>query len=184
MDIIKTLVNDIDSDNINILETGLIIDYLPHSSTNIFLNSTKNINIISIDIEEEHIKISNYINKHLNNIEWHDNNNILEILEKQKKTYFDFILLDSINNKEHIFNEFKLALQLIKLNGIIMINNFGVDINYNIPDSSNIHNNKGIKIFNILKENNLLDYLTLYESENVTIGILKNIQNELKNFDF
>ena len=80
-----------------------------------FLNSIKNINIISIDIEEEHIKISNYINKHLNNIEWIDNNNILEILEKQKKTYFDFILLIFINNKEHIFNEFKLALQLIKI---------------------------------------------------------------------
>ena len=184
MDIIKTLINDLDSDNINILETGLIIDYLAHSSTNIFLNSSKNINIISIDIEEHHIKISKHINKHLNNIEWIDNNNILEILEKQKKTYFDFILLDSINNKEHIFNEFKLALQLIKLNGIIMINNFGVDINYNIPDSSNIHNNKGIIVFNILKENNLLDYLTLYQTENGTIGIFKNIQNELKNFDF
>ena len=36
-----------------------------------------------------------------------------------------------------------------------MINNFGVDINYNIPDSSNINN------FLIIKENNLLDNLNL-----------------------
>lgn len=186
MDIIRDLINIINNNNnnyINALETGTIRTYTEkHESTRWLGESIKNGHIISIDIEPTHIEISKQICKHLNNIEWIHGDS-LEILKKQEESSFDFILLDSVNNKEHIFEEFKLALKLIKLNGIIMIDDFGVGTNYEIPDISQVQAVKGVKVFDVLKKNNLLKHLQLYQSNKGVQGIFINIQEELKNFN-
>lgn len=184
MDIIKTLINMLDVDYINALETGTIRTYTErHESTRWLGENIKNGKLISVDIEPKHIKVSKDICKHLNNIEWIQGDS-LEVLKKQEESKFDFILLDSVNDKDHIFEEFKLALNLIKLGGIIMIDDFGVGIDNNIPDRSQPAAVKGVKVFNVLKENNLLKHIKLHQSRKGVQAIFVNIAEELKNFNF
>lgn len=184
MDIIRPLINMLRSDYITALETGTIRTYTEkHESTRWLGESIKNGHIISIDIEPKHIEVSKQICKHLNNIEWIEGDS-LKVMEKQEESKFDFILLDSVNNKDHIFEEFKLALKLIKLGGIIMIDDFGVGVDNAIPDRSQYDAVKGVKVFNILKENNLLKHLKLHQSRKGVQGIFINIQEELKQFNF
>jgi predicted O-methyltransferase YrrM len=184
MDIIKTLINMLNSDYITALETGTIRTYTEkHESTRWLGESIKKGHIISIDIEPKHIEVSKQICKHLNNIEWIQGDS-LKVLKEQEESKFDFILLDSVNNKDHIFEEFKLALKLIKLGGIIMIDDFGVGIDSKLPDKSQREAVKGIKVFNVLKENNLLQHLKLHQSWKGVQGLFINIQDELKNFNF
>ena len=61
MDIIKPLINNMNSDYINALETGTIRTYTEkHESTRWLGESIKKGHIISIDIESKHIKVSKY----------------------------------------------------------------------------------------------------------------------------
>jgi len=110
MDIIEYCIKNINSEYINALETGTIRSYNErHESTRWLGENIKNGKIISVDIEPKSIEISKDICKHLNNIVWIQGDS-LDVLKKQPENHFDFILLDSVNDKEHIFEEFKLAL--------------------------------------------------------------------------
>ena len=184
MDIIATCIKQIKSDYINALETGTIRSYNEkHESTRWLGENIKNGKNISIDIEPKSIEISKDICKHLNNIECIQGDS-LDVLKNQPKNHFDFILLDSVNNKDHIFEEFKLALQLIKINGIIMIDDFGVGTNGEIPDRSQPLAVKGVKIFNKIKKNNLMKYLKLHQSRKGVQAFFLSVNDELKKFKF
>lgn len=184
MDIIPRLINYIDEDYINALETGTIRTYTEkHESTRWLGECISNGKILSIDINPKSIEVSKDICKHLNNIEWIQGDS-LEILNNLEESKYNFILLDSVNNKEHIFNEFKLALKLIKLGGIIMIDDFGVGTDNKIPDKTQRLAEKGVKVFNILKQNNLLKHMQLYQSRKGVQALFLNINEELKNFNF
>jgi predicted O-methyltransferase YrrM len=184
MDIIPTLINNINDDFINALETGTIRSYdEKHESTRWLGESIINGKIVSIDIDSKSIQVSKDICKHLNNIEWIQGDS-LEILNNLEESKYNFILLDSVNDKEHIFKEFKLALKLIKLGGIIMIDDFGVDMYGNIPDPSQPEAQKGVKVFNMLKQHNLLEYMKVYQSIKGVQVIFLNISEKLKNFNF
>tara|TARA_B100001063_G_C16775120_1_gene564660 strand:+ start:3621 stop:4181 length:561 start_codon:yes stop_codon:yes gene_type:complete len=186
MDVIKILVNMLYSkvDYINALETGTIRTYTErHESTRWLGENIKNGKITSVDIEPKSIKVSKDICKHLNNIEWIQGDS-LEVLKNQEESSFNFILLDSVNDKDHIFEEFKLALKLIKLGGIIMIDDFGVGTNNKIPDVSQPGAVKGVKVFNMLKEYNLLKHLKLHQSRKGVQAIFVDVNKELKDFNF
>ena len=184
MDIIPKLINMVKDDYINAIETGTIRSYTEkHESTRWLGESIPNGKILSIDIESKSIQVSKDICKHLNNIEWVQGDS-LEILNNLEKSKYNFILLDSVNNKDHIFNEFKLALKLIKKGGIIMIDDFGVGMDGNIPDKSQKNAQKGVKVFNVLKQHNLLNHIQLYQSIKGVQAIFLNINDELKNFNF
>ena len=184
MDIIEYCIKNINSEYINALETGTIRSYNErHESTRWLGENIKNGKIISVDIEPKSIEISKDICKHLNNIVWIQGDS-LGVLKKQPENHFDFILLDSVNDKEHIFEEFKLALKLIKTNGIIMIDDFGVGINRSIPDPSQPLAVKGVKVFNELKKHNLIRYLKLHQSGKGVQALFLSVNKELKEFNF
>lgn len=103
MDIIPTLINNINDDFINALETETIRSYdEKHESTRWLGESIINGKIVSIDIDSKSIQVSKDICKHLNNIEWIQGDS-LEILNNLEESKYNFILLDSVNDKEHIF---------------------------------------------------------------------------------
>lgn len=183
MDIIADCIKLIDSNYINALETGTIRSYHEkHESTRWLGESIKKGKIISIDIDPKSIEISKDICKHLNNIIWIKGDSLVE-MDKLNDNSFDFILLDSVNDEDHIFEEFKLALKLIKLGGIIMIDDFGVGIDGEVPDKSQSLAKKGIKVYNELKQQGLLHHIKLHQSVKGVQGIFVYIKEELKNFN-
>lgn len=184
MDILKTLVINLKlQEPLNILETGTIRSYHEkHESTRIIGETTKG-NIISLDNSQESIKIAKDICKHLNNIDWLHGDSV-ELMKTLGKNRFDLILLDSVNEPNHIFEEFKLALNLIKIGGTIMIDDFGVDTNGMIPDKSQALAKKGTKVYNQLKSNSLLKYIRLHQSIKGVQGIIEHIDDTLKNWKF
>ena len=184
MDKIPELINMINDDYINALETGTIRSYNEkHESTRWLGESIQNGKVLSIDIEPKSIQVSQDICKHLNNIEWIQGDS-LDILNRLEESKYSFILLDSVNDQEHIFDEFKLALKLIKLGGIIMIDDLGVGMDGNVPDKSQTGAQKGVKVFNVLKQYNLLHHIQLFQSKKGVQGIFLNINDELKYFNF
>ena len=184
MDIIAECIKRIDSKFINALETGTIRSYKEKDKSTKWLGeSIKNGKIISIDINPKSIEISKNIFKNLKNIVWIQGDS-LDVLKKQQENHFDFILLDSVNNKDHIFEEFKLALKLIKINGIIMIDDFGINLNGSRGDKYNPLAVKGVKVYDELKKNNLLKHLKLYRGKKGVQGFCIFIKKELKEFNF
>ena len=65
-----------------------------------------------------------------------------------------------------------------------MIDDFGVGMDGSVPDKSQRGAQKGVKVFNVLKQYNLLNHIQLYQSRKGVQCILLNINNELKNFNF
>ena len=170
MEIIRNILKDFP--NANVVETGTIRTYTEkHESTRIIGEST-NGKVISIDNSPKSIAISKDICKNLNNIEWilGDSVKVLKTLPQNK---YDFILLDSMNDKTHILNEFFVAVKLIKTDGIIMIDDFGVSKNGSVPDKTHVAAQKGVSVFHELNKRGLLSNLTLHQSSKGIQGIIK-----------
>ena len=184
MDILKTLVTKLNSQEpLNILETGTIRSYHEkHESTRIIAETTKG-NVVSIDNAEESIKVAKDICKHLDNIDWllGDSVKLMKMLGKDR---FDLILLDSVNDPDHIFEEFKLALKLIKVGGTIMVDDFGVNVDGVGIDKTQRLAKKGVKLYDQLKKYSLVRYIRLHQSRKGVQGIIENIDQNLKNYNF
>jgi len=188
MDIIATLIPLIKTDYIHALETGTIRSYEEkHESTRWFGENIKNGDIISVDNSPEAIKISKDICKHLNNIKWIEDDSV-KYLKTLDNNFFDIILLDSVNDKDHIYEEFKIALKLIKTGGILVIDDFGVSPGFQIPDPTQPTAQKGREVFNQLKSNNLMQHFKIHQTyagtNTGTQAIFLNVSDELKNFNF
>ncbi len=184
MEVIARCIDRIKCEEINALETGTIRSYNErHESTRWLGENIQNGHIISIDIEPKSIEISKDICKHLNNITWIQGDS-LDVLKTQPENHFDFILLDSVNNKDHIFEEFKIALKLIKLGGIIMIDDFGVDKKGTVPDHTQPLAVKGVKVYDELVKHNFKKELYLHQSRKGVQGIILSVNEELKDFNF
>ena len=137
---------------LNCLETGTIRSYKEkHESTRHISQIVKeNGKLKSIDIELESIKISKDICKNVNNVEWILSDSI-EYLKNDTDTY-QFVFLDSVNDSDHIFEEFKLICKRVSPNGIIMVDDAGVNIDKTEDSTPAV---KGVKINNFLKEKNI-----------------------------
>lgn len=182
MEVIAYLVERTSSDFIKVLETGTIRSYEEkHESTRWFGESIKNGSIISIDNCKESIEISKDICKHLDNITWVESDSVeyLKTLDQDDK--FDIILLDSDNDKNLIWEEFKLAIKLIKTDGIIMINDFGVTAELQIPDLTHIYSEKGWEVWRQLCMRGLAPALHIHKGKYGTQGCLMNISDDFKN---
>ena len=170
MDVLRTILKDVP--NANVVETGTIRSYHEkHESTRIIGESTTG-RVISIDNSPKSIQISKDICKNLKNIQWILGDSI-SVLKTLPQNSYDVILLDSMNDKTHIFNEFLIALKLIKTNGILMIDDFGVSNNGVIPDRSQPAAQKGVEVFQQLLKRGLLRYLTLHQSVKGVQGIIR-----------
>jgi predicted O-methyltransferase YrrM len=181
MEVLRDCINLVGNNKyIKALETGTIRSYNErHESTRWLGETIKEGKIISVDNNPNSITVSKDICKHLNNIEWILGDS-LEVLAKQEKESFHFILLDSVNDRHHIFEEFKLALTLIKNGGIIVIDDFGVGSNHEIPDPTFPGAEKGVKVFKTLKEKNLLRHMHMHQSRKGVQALFIGVKPELK----
>ena len=115
-------------DFLNCLETGTIRTYTEKHE------STRHISEVigskgklkSIDIEKKSIDISKDICNNAENVQWILSDSI-EYLKNDEEKYH-FVLLDSVNDPEHIFEEFKHIVKRLHVGGIVMIDDSGVEL--------------------------------------------------------
>lgn len=112
---------------IKALETGTIRSFTEkHESTkHIAKKLGKNGDLVSIDTSPKAIEISKKICDKYNNIKWINSNSIDYLKSLNDETYH-FVLLDSANNPEIIWNEFKLIAPRMVTNGILMVDDAGI----------------------------------------------------------
>jgi predicted O-methyltransferase YrrM len=123
---LSKLINEFDF--LNCLETGTIRTYTEkHESTKHISNliGTKG-KLTSVDIEQESIAISKDICDNAENVAWVLSCSI-EYLRKGGDKYH-FVLLDSVNDPSHIFEEFKLVAKRIHTDGVLMVDDAGVGL--------------------------------------------------------
>jgi len=137
---------------LNCLETGTIRSYYErHESTRHISEVIEgNGKLKSIDIEPESIKISKNICKNAENVEWILSPSV-DYLKTDKDEY-EFVLLDSVNDKDYIFEEFTHIAKRVKIGGSIMVDDAGVDTEKKVDQTAAV---KGIKVNKFLLENDI-----------------------------
>jgi predicted O-methyltransferase YrrM len=161
--VVKSLFDKFDY--LNGLETGTIRSYdEKHESTrHISEVLQSNGRLKSIDNNENSIKISQDICNNAENVEWILSDSI-EYLSKDEDKYH-FVFLDSVNDRDHIFEEFKLVFDRVHDGGVIIVDDSGVNMpSYNPAE-------KGLKVFDFLI--NLKKHLNADESEQIEIGLIQ-----------
>lgn len=137
---------------VNCLETGTIRSFHEkHESTrHISEVIGNNGHLLSIDIEAKHIKVAKEITGDPANVSWLQGDS-LEVLENLKDNY-QFILLDSVNDKDHIMKEFNFAWPLLTEGGCLIVDDCGVDEQGN---KINAPPQKGVKVYSFCQQNKL-----------------------------
>lgn len=109
------------------VETGTIRSYTENHNSTLHISESlgKDGSLISIDVNLKAIKISKDICKPCKNIGWVLDSSISYFSATKEK--FHFVFLDSQNNKEFIFEEFKLAVSKMRLNSIMIVDDAGVN---------------------------------------------------------
>jgi len=117
--------------------------------------------LISIDINPESIRISKDICKDLTNIIWVEGDSLAKIEDALEQAAsgssspLSFVLLDSVNDGDHIFKEFLLVVPYMKPEGILIIDDSGVDLSGEKLDPQNPHQKKGVDVWKFLTDNNI-----------------------------
>jgi len=109
------------------LETGTIRSYTEkHESTRHIAEALGDRGrLISVDLSAEAIRVSQDICRHLHNIEWVEQDSVsyLSTLEGQR---LHFALLDSVNDEDVIFEEFRQVVPRMVEGGIVMVDDAGI----------------------------------------------------------
>lgn len=113
-------------EDLKCIETGTIRSYNERYGSTFLIAATLGDrgSLVSVDISSKSIKISKDICKLLTNVEWVHSDS-LEYLKNQKNK-FHLVFLDSVNDENHIFEEFKLLVPRIISGGIIVVDDAGV----------------------------------------------------------
>ena len=113
--------------HVKALETGTIRSFTEkHESTkHIAKTLGEKGDLISIDSSQKAIEISKKICNGLNNIKW-VNSNSIDYLKSLNNEVYHFVLLDSANNPEIIWNEFELVAPRMITNSILMVDDAGI----------------------------------------------------------
>ncbi len=165
---------------LNCIETGTIRSFHEkHESTRHISEVISNSgHLKSLDIESKHIEISKKICEGLSNIEWIECDSI-EYLSKDTDKYH-FVLLDSVNDPNHIMAEFRLIANRVHVGGSIMIDDAGVDMEGNYtPNPENINQaKKGWVVWDWCKANGVDSTIIMGgHSTQILIPITENNKN-------
>jgi glycosyltransferase involved in cell wall biosynthesis/ADP-heptose:LPS heptosyltransferase len=155
IDVIEQLKNKFANENISAIETGTIRSFFEkHFSTyHISRSLGERGKLISVDISEDSLRVSKQICRRSTNVEFVQSDSIdyLSGLEKQK---FHFALLDSVNDKDFIFNEFRLIVPMMVEGGIVIIDDAGISpVNHQIDVS--VPAQKGHRIWEFIQSHGL-----------------------------
>lgn len=106
--------------------------------------------LVSVDISGQSIKKSRNICYGATNIEFVQSDSI-QYLRGLQGRKFHFALLDSVNDKDVIFNEFRLIAPMMAENGILMVDDAGITPNGQVIDGS-VPAQKGHRVWQFLKD--------------------------------
>jgi predicted O-methyltransferase YrrM len=170
---VKSLLDKFDF--VNCIETGTIRSYdEKHESTRHISEVLQNKgHLKSIDNSEKSLAISKDICKNAPNVEWILSDS-LEYL-KQDKDIYHFVFLDSVNDANHILEEFKLIIDRIHDGGILIIDDSGINMHPLEPAQ------KGIAVGNFLY-NAKIEFGLLQASHctQLILQITKDTQDRIK----
>lgn len=115
------------SSPIEAIETGTIRSYSEdHESTRRIAETMGDRGTLtSVDSSPEAIAVSRDICRNLHNIEWVESDSI-QYLSRAPGRTFHFAFLDSANDEEVIFDEFRLVVPRIVEGGIVMVDDAGI----------------------------------------------------------
>lgn len=143
-------------EHIKCIETGTIRSYNEHHGSTLVISQAlgNRGSLISIDCEPKSIAISRDICKNAANVKWvlSDSVNYL----KTNVDRFHFAFLDSRNNPDFIFEEFKLIAPKIISGGIVIVDDAGVNAGGEILEGMQ---KKGRKIAKLLKSLGYHDFV-------------------------
>ncbi len=135
---------------INAIETGTIRSFYEKHFSTFYIADTLSSkdNLISVDISTDSIRISKQICHNFTNIKYVKSDSI-EYLKKLKDVKFHFVFLDSVNDKEFIFEEFKLIIPMMVEGSILMVDDAGITADSYEIDRS-VSAQKGHKVLQFL----------------------------------
>lgn len=135
------------------IETGTIRSYGEHHESTLHISKALSNRgcLISVDIEPKSIEISMNICKGTKNVEWVCSDS-LDYL-KNVQSMFHFAFLDTKNDPDFIFEEFRVIFPKMIVGGIIVVDDAGVNFDGDVVITA--EQKKGHKISKFLKS---LDY--------------------------
>ena len=133
------------------IETGTIRSYDErHNSTyHISRALGDRGSLISVDISTDSIRRSKNICYDTTNVEWVHSDS-MQYLRRQKDIKFHFVFLDSVNDKDLIFEEFRLVVPMMVEDGILMVDDAGITEDGRGIDAS-VAAQKGHRLWDFLK---------------------------------
>ncbi len=140
--------------NLRCIETGTIRSYDEHHDSTLHIAKALGNRgiLLSIDINPKSIEISKNICKEWTNIGWKLEDSI-QYLKRSDIGKFHFAFLDTKNNPDFIFEEFRLLFPKMIVGGIIIVDDAGVNFDGDIIPIA--EQKKGHKISKFLRS---LDY--------------------------
>lgn len=127
IDEVQAKIEGVGDSKLICLETGTIRSYDEKHESTRHIGETlgEKGQLISVDIDQRSIEISKDICRHLSNINWVRSDSI-EFLKSYEGLPFDIVFLDSVNDKDLIFQEFYHVLRYVKENSVIIIDDSGI----------------------------------------------------------
>lgn len=110
--------------------------------------------LISVDISEDSIKASKEVCCDANNIEWVQLDSIIYLKKMKDFCGFHFVFLDTVNDRNFVFEEFCLVAPMMIEDGILIVDDAGIKEDGNRIDR-NVNAQKGHKVWEFLKRNNI-----------------------------
>jgi predicted O-methyltransferase YrrM len=162
-------------DFVKCIETGTIRSYdEKHESTRHISEALQNKgHLKSIDNSEKSLAISKDICQNATNVEWILSDSIEYF--KQDKDIYHFVFLDSVNDANHIFEEFKLVIDRIHDGGVLVVDDSGIGMDPNNPAQ------KGVAIANfLLMEGIEFGLLSADHCTQLILPITKETQDKIK----
>jgi len=133
---IKELKKRFPNESLQCLETGTLRNLAHKHNSTLHISNTLGAldKFTSIDINPEYIKVSKSACSNNKNTKWVTSDSLIYLRKDIGK--FHFVFLDTMNCKNFIFEEFKLVVPKMIENGILIIDDAGVDLNGNIDKST------------------------------------------------
>ncbi|MHA2275256.1 MAG: hypothetical protein ACXAC2_05795 [Candidatus Kariarchaeaceae archaeon] len=164
---IRELKKRFPNEPLNCLETGTLRNLAhKHNSTLHISNTLDDDDILtSVDINPEYIQVSKDACAHNKNIRWVTDDSInwlkkIEYIDPVTLDYekkYHFVFLDTANCADHIFKEFTLVVPHMITNGILIIDDAGINMN----GSKNVNTTKvkGHRVASFLLHLGLTDFI-------------------------
>ncbi len=190
IDAIDELKNRFPNEHLEMIETGTIRTFHAACSSTYSISEALGSQgrLTSVDISPDSIRISKNFCWNAPNIEWIQSDSVT-YLAKLKDKKFHFAFLDSVNQKDFIFEEFRLMIPMMLENSILIIDDSGIT-NDGCSIDNGVPAQKGHEVWCFLKSCGAkfnIFQVPNFPGTQLKIGLgkenLKVIKNKLRQYD-